>query len=170
MFPGVNYVFLSYYQDDNYWGEEGDRRQLIPDYLGWGRIFNDFHTLYPNALLGFGEVGPQCHYLRKDKKCKLHEPNEDWERIDDEQKCGRRCKCCTKAQEKYVKQYYVDWDEGIRKEMSSDLKSKYVGGYFYWYFSNDVVEEENADTIEAFKDAFRKWYPKGETPRSVESS
>jgi hypothetical protein len=46
---GLDYVFLSYYEDDC----DGIR----PSTAAWTPYFADLHALYPDALLGFGEIG-----------------------------------------------------------------------------------------------------------------
>lgn len=46
---GLNYVFLSYYED-----ECGNIR---PPVRAWTAYFRSLHALYPRARLGFGEVG-----------------------------------------------------------------------------------------------------------------
>jgi hypothetical protein len=46
---GLDYVFLSYYEDDC-----GGRR---PAPAVWARYFERLHVLYPKARLGFGEIG-----------------------------------------------------------------------------------------------------------------
>jgi len=46
---GLTYVFLSYY--------EGDCNGIRPSAGTWTAYFQALHTLYPNARLGFGEIG-----------------------------------------------------------------------------------------------------------------
>jgi hypothetical protein len=46
---GLDYVLLSYY--------EGDCRGVRPSAATWTAYFQQLHALYPNALLGFGEIG-----------------------------------------------------------------------------------------------------------------
>ena len=46
---GLTYVFLSYY--------EGDCDGIRPSAATWTAYFEALHTLYPRALLGFGEIG-----------------------------------------------------------------------------------------------------------------
>src|ERR1019366_8832887 len=45
---GLDYVLLSYY--------EGDCRGVRPSAATWTAYFQQLHALYPNALLGFGEI------------------------------------------------------------------------------------------------------------------
>jgi hypothetical protein len=158
MFAEVDYIFISYYQDDNYAGNAPDRKPIIPDSRGWARIFSRLHSFYPNAKLGFGEVGPQCYYLKNDQSCRLHESNEDWEAIDDDEKCSRTCPCSKAAEEAYVNQYYSQWNDDIRRALTPELERLFVGGYFYWYFKQDSVNQRNSKTIAAFRNAFANWY------------
>jgi len=46
---GLDYVFLSYY--------EGDCNGIRPSAASWIAYFAQLHSLYPHALLGFGEIG-----------------------------------------------------------------------------------------------------------------
>ena len=46
---GLSYVLLSYY--------EGDCNGIRPSAATWAAYFHQLHALYPNAKLGFGEVG-----------------------------------------------------------------------------------------------------------------
>jgi hypothetical protein len=46
---GLSYVLLSYYQDDC--------NGIRPSAATWTAYFQQLHALYPNAKLGFGEVG-----------------------------------------------------------------------------------------------------------------
>ena len=54
---GLGYVFLSYYEDDC-----NGRR---PTAAIWTAYFRKLHTLYPHALLGFGEIGMNAPATRK---------------------------------------------------------------------------------------------------------
>jgi hypothetical protein len=46
---GLDYVLLSYY--------EGNCNGIRPSAATWTAYFAQLHSLYPGALLGFGEVG-----------------------------------------------------------------------------------------------------------------
>ncbi len=46
---GLAYVLLSYYEDDC--------NNLRPSQATWTQYFQQLHALYPNAQLGFGEIG-----------------------------------------------------------------------------------------------------------------
>jgi hypothetical protein len=46
---GLTYVLLSYYEDDC--------QNIRPSAATWTAYFQELHILYPDALLGFGEIG-----------------------------------------------------------------------------------------------------------------
>lgn len=84
MKQGLDYVFLSYYEDDC--------NNLQPN---WPAVFQRLAIMFPNSKIGFGEVG-------------------------------------TKIQNKkatYIQRYY---------KMKIN-HSNFVGGYFWWYFNQDMV-------------------------------
>ena len=89
MKQGLNYVLVSYYEDDC--------NGLRPD---WQPVFDRLHAMFPNARIGFGEVGTS----RKAKKAA------------------------------YLTRYY-----GLRITTPG-----YVGGYFWWYFRQDMVPSTKA--------------------------
>ena len=84
MKQGLTYVLVSYYEDDC--------NNLKPN---WQAVFDKLHTMFPNAKIGFGEVGTS----RKAKKAA------------------------------YLTRYY-----GL-----SITTPNFVGGYFWWYFRQDMV-------------------------------
>lgn len=84
MKQGLDYVWISYYEDDC--------NNLQPD---WPQVFQKLATMFPNAKIGFGEVGS----IHADKKAD------------------------------YINRYY---------NMNINHPN-YVGGYFWWYFSQDMV-------------------------------
>ena len=148
MFPVLDYVFVSYYQDNEWIGSNERRRQFIPSIEQWARIFTKLRGFYPDAKLGFGEVGPECRYLGD--SCEPQEPKDGFEGDCKD----RDCECCLKAQPIYLERYYLDWDAKIRARLGSD----YVGGYFYWHFSPDVVRRRNPNTIKMLKKIYADWY------------
>jgi hypothetical protein len=179
-FPDVDYVLISYYQDDNFAPDPYDpekRTQIIPSPEGWAAIFGSLHDLYPNAKFGFGEMSPQCYYLKADKQCLPQEDDKQFEHLPKEKKCGdRRCDCCLKAQIEYIERYYLEWDKAISSKLGPELAKRYVGGYFYWYFNEDVIDKitagkdeclpkkdrealarEAEQTMAAFVRAFHRW-------------
>lgn len=52
---GVDYVFVSYYEDDC--------NNLQPN---WQRVFDSLHVIFPNSLLGIGECGTNNDLRKKD--------------------------------------------------------------------------------------------------------
>lgn len=81
---GLDYVFLSYYEDDC--------NNLQPN---WPLVFAKLATLFPNSKIGFGEIGTK----KSDKKAS------------------------------YINRYY-------NMEINHP---NFVGGYFWWYFVQDMV-------------------------------
>jgi hypothetical protein len=84
MKQGLDYVFISFYEDDC--------NGIKPD---WQGVFERLGRMFPNAKIGFGEVGTK-YASRK---------------------------------EEYIKRYY-------RMQINHP---RYVGGYFWWYFKQDMV-------------------------------
>ena len=85
---GVDYVLVSYYPDDC---------AGSPD---WKTIFKELTTMFPNAKVGFGEIGTK-------------DPNK---------------------KEAMIRQFYS----------MADPSPNFVGGYFWWYFSEDAVPSSQA--------------------------
>lgn len=92
---GVDYVFLSYY--------ETQCNNFRPSVSVLLAEFDSLKTLYPNAQLGFGEVGL---------------PN--------------KVKATTLAKATSIMKYYYSL---------SIPRSYYVGGYFWWYWTEDCVPQ-----------------------------
>jgi len=61
MKTGLDYVFFSYYEDDC----EG----VIHTEAEWQEVFDSLHALFPNAKLGFGEIGTE----KEEKKAEYME-------------------------------------------------------------------------------------------------
>jgi hypothetical protein len=88
---GLGYVLLSYY--------EGDCNGIRPSAATWTAYFQQLHALYPNALLGFGEIG-------------LSDP--------------------------VTTRTMATADSMIHYYYGLSVKLPYfVGGYFWWYFTED---------------------------------
>jgi hypothetical protein len=151
IFAGADYIFISYYQDDNYFNDE----QIVPDFYRWASIFQKLNGYYPNACLGFGEVGAQCYYETNDTSPCTTRQNLGTA-CHSENDIYRGCPCCIKAQPEYITRYYDTWHHGIPAALGP-LANKYVGGYFYWYFSDDIVDQNNTDTVTAFRTALAKF-------------
>jgi hypothetical protein len=94
MLTGLDYVLVSYYA-----GDCGVPRALSD----WPSVFQQLHQMFPNAGIGFGEVGAV---------------DQNGNDIDDPSVAGP-----------YLQEYY-----GLQIDVP-----KYVGGYFWWYFDEDMV-------------------------------
>lgn len=142
MFPQVDYVFISFYSDDNfaYDPQLNAATPIKPSNEKWASIFKTVKDYYPCAQVGFGEVGAQCNYKKDGSpRCNVLEDANQSECKD------RKCDCCLKAQRDYIREYYQDRDEGIRsalkKNYSDFYEQAFVGGYFYWHFNPDVINK-----------------------------
>jgi len=87
MRAGLDYVFISYYEDDC--------NGLQPD---WQQVLDRLGAMFPSARIGFGEIGTHGTETEREKAA-------------------------------YIQRYY-------RLQISHP---RYVGGYFYWWFSEDMV-------------------------------
>lgn len=83
------------------------------DAPGFADNLNKLSRIFQNAGMGFGEFGPQC------KGCKESRT------------------CCVNQQKEFISRYYKNYDDLIRP-----LVPKYVEGYFYWYFLQDMVPKD----------------------------
>ncbi|MBV9284522.1 MAG: hypothetical protein JO176_07890 [Acidimicrobiia bacterium] len=120
MRSGLRYVLLSYYetQCDNQRPSAG----ALAGYL------QQLHSLYPNAQVGFGEVGL---------------PNEIG-------KCGPGCYDARRypsatAQAESIIKYYCGLDPGL---------SYYAGGCFWWYYAEDALPYRGNAIWQAINAAF----------------
>ena len=50
--------------------------------------------------------------------------------------CGTQSKSKKKAQ---LTKYYKTIDQQVRENLPAPYKEKYIGGYFWWYFKDDMV-------------------------------
>lgn len=136
--PDVDYVFLSYYEDDNE-GVLPNRENM--DVSGLVKSLVSLARMFGKAQFGFGEFAPQCNF----ENC-----------------CKRKCRACANAQISYISRYYIDLDKIVRDALADprsgwDRRRVYVGGYFYWYFNSDVVNNNYQDTLDALKKAFTQY-------------
>ncbi len=161
-FPNLDYAFVSYYPDDNFYSPP-KVEQGIPIYLNgkdWAEIFAAMQTnIGPNTKFGIGEMGTQCKVVGRTEDCNqcnecrnlLLDP-ESGERnpCDKYDAKGnvietRNCPCCLCSQAKVFKEYYTDLDKQIRMELKNDPRfrsaDKFVGGYFNWYYAEDVINK-----------------------------
>lgn len=140
-FPEVDYVFISYYADDNFADDPsaGRRTRISPTAEKWADIFKKIKDDYQLAQVGFGEVGAQCKYGENDLNCTALD-------IDKDDECeGRNGQCCLTAQRNYASEYYAALNAGIREKLrtkySPEYERAFVGGYFYWQFNCDVINK-----------------------------
>lgn len=114
---GIDYVFFSQYDIDciytgaSYGNEASDKNgRLTPDQ--WANRFTKLGQLFPNAKVGFGEVG-----------------------------IGEQLRSSSSdTTEAEVIAHYYALGKTIQALVSSRLgRDAYVGGYFYWYYSSDMV-------------------------------
>jgi hypothetical protein len=92
MLSGLDYVLVSYY--------EGECASPTSD---WPAVFHQLRQLFPNARLGFGEVGAV---------------DTNGQDITDVTVSGP-----------YLQRYYT----------MQIAEPGYIGGYFWWYFYEDMV-------------------------------
>jgi hypothetical protein len=182
-FTNLDYLLVSYYPEDNFYEESnGKQTPIVLTAKDWVEIFATIKANYsPTTKFGLGEVGAQCYYSKKIDNCTQcktlvldYEKNEknpcDKYDAKGELLEGRKCPCCYCAQVKVVKDYYTDLDKQICDEMKADSRftssERFIGGYFNWYYSPDVLNkiaagnaEDKAQAgkirnaiIEAFKD------------------
>ena len=111
----LNYVLVSFYDDDcagvktHRVGRDSEA-DLKQDAEKFAAVFAGLARDFKPAKVGFGEMGPRCKDIsRGDPRC-----------LD--------------QQSEYVRRYYGVYDAGIK----AALPGQYVGGYFYWYFYQDM--------------------------------
>jgi hypothetical protein len=155
-FPNLDYLFISYYPEDNFYEQEGTNKQLqiILSPNEWVEIFAAIAANYSaNTKFGIGEVGAQCYFSKKADKCNTllldYETGQrnPCDKYDAKGNLieSRKCPCCLTAQVQIMKDYYIDLDKQICEAMKNDSRFKnaerFTGGYFNWYYSNDVVNK-----------------------------
>jgi hypothetical protein len=177
-FTNLDYLLVSYYPDDNFFEPNGD----VSDYSiqinltakEWVEMFDTIQTNYSSITkFGLGEMGTQCYFPKKpinnnaQNDCKTiridllkngRNPCDTYD-AKGEMLDTRKCPCCLSAQVKVMKEYYTDLDKQISNEMKSNgsFKStdRFIGGYFNWYYSVDVVNKmangTAADKLQAEK-------------------
>jgi hypothetical protein len=180
-FTNLDYLLISYYPEDNFYEEAGKNVSIVLTAKEWVDLFATIKANYsPTTKFGLGEVGAQCYYSKKITNCTQcktlvldYEKNEknpcDVYDTKGEVIEGRKCACCYCAQVKMIKDYYIDLDKQISDEMKADSRftnaDRFIGGYFNWYYSPDVInkmaignaeDKAQADkirnaTIEAYK-------------------
>jgi hypothetical protein len=100
---GVDYVFLSFY-------ETACSPRAHPTVTQVAQMFTTLKTIFPNAKVGFGEIGAQG-------------------KAD-----GLSADPTLSEKQTVANTYY-----GMHNQLKSILGSRYVGGYFWWYYYQDAV-------------------------------
>jgi hypothetical protein len=155
-FTNLDYLLISYYPEDNFYEEEGSnkQKQIVLTPKEWVEIFATIKANYSSTTkFGFGEVGAQCYYNKKADKCNTllldyemgqRNPCDKYDAKGNLIE-SRKCPCCLTAQIQVMKEYYTDLDKQITEAMKNDSRFKdaeqFTGGYFNWYYSNDVVNK-----------------------------
>jgi hypothetical protein len=177
-FANLDYLLVSYYPDDNFYEPNGD----VSDYSiqinltpkDWVEIFDTIRTNYSSTTkFGLGEIGTQCYFSKKpvsgktQNDCKtlridlLKNKRNPCDTYDAKGEIleTRKCPCCLSTQVKVMKEYYIDLDKQVTEEMKNNISFKnadrFIGGYFNWYYSVDVVNKmangTAADKLQAEK-------------------
>jgi hypothetical protein len=94
MLTGLDYVLVSYYEGDC---------TAPRAFSAWPSVFQQLHQMFPNAGVGFGEVGAVDNNGQDINNAAVAGP--------------------------YLQKYY-----GLQINVPN-----YVGGYFWWYFAEDMV-------------------------------
>jgi hypothetical protein len=161
-FSNLDYLLVSYYPDDNFYepnpnaSDYSIQINLTPK--EWVEMFDTIRTNYSSTTkFGLGEMGTQCYFPKKpasaQSDCKTlridllkngRNPCDTYD-AKGEMIETRKCPCCLSAQVKVMKEYYTDLDRQIVDEMKSNSSFKsaerFIGGYFNWYYSVDVVNK-----------------------------
>jgi hypothetical protein len=157
-FTNLDYLLISYYPEDNFYEDvSGKNVSIVLTAKEWVEIFATVKANYsPNTKFGLGEIGAQCYYSKNIDNCTQcktlvldYEKNEKnpCDNYDTKGEVieGRKCSCCYCAQIKVVKDYYTDLDKQISDEMKTDTRfqsaERFIGGYFNWYYSPDVINK-----------------------------
>jgi hypothetical protein len=163
-FNNLDYLLVSYYPDDNFYEPNPDASdysiQINLTAKDWVEIFDTIRTNYSSTTkFGLGEMGTQCYFPKKpvsnnaQNDCKTlridllkngRNPCDTYD-AKGEMMGSRKCPCCLSAQVKVTKEYYIDLDKQITDEMkaNNNFKSadRFIGGYFNWYYSVDVINK-----------------------------
>lgn len=161
-FPNVDYVLISYYPDNNFYTPAG-AGVPVPIELTvqeWIDIFKVVKkdNFGKNTKFGIGEMGTHCNF----QNCE--DPN-SCSPVRDGHECNRSRGCCISAQEDIIRKDYIN----LNKQILTELKkagltepslngNDFVGGYFNWYYAEDVIRLKNARAITAFQDAYEEFY------------
>ena len=147
----VDFVLLSYYENPQDCSEvTRDPEKLWDVLVSLRRQFAGDETVF-----GFGEISYKATCYRNQE-----------DEISDKKRINNRT--CQSGQREYVERYYQTLDKELSaivkaKTPPADVKEiKFVGGYFYWYFLQDIVLSNNdeakkvSDALRAARRTFRK--------------
>jgi len=124
-----DYVLLSVYEEDC------ENIQLPT--ADWVDIFEEMQLKFPHAKVGFGETGAQCNYRTH------REPRSD--------------KPCVRLQKKNVRKHYDELHLKITSLIKAGHRQvDYIGGYFYWYFQQDMISP-NSPALAELISSIKKW-------------
>lgn len=133
------YVLLSVYEDDC---RDDDCNDIDLSASKWLSLFEQIQRAFPDAQVGFGEVGTHC------TEC----DGSELDRGDDD---------CVDLQRANVRKHYGDLQREITELIkSSGSKVNYVGGYFYWFFDTDMVGGRfgNKPALKELISAINSWH------------
>jgi hypothetical protein len=150
----VDLVLLSYYENSQDCPKvTKDPTKLLDDvFVPLRRIFNNDKTAF-----GFGEIAYKQHCFKN--------KNDEY---DDEDR--NKHPDCRAGQKDYVDQYYKSLDSKLNTKVikyrpkEGDKAIKFIGGYFYWYFLQDMVLPDPGvdavyDALKADRVTFRNTTP-----------
>lgn len=121
MRDNLDYVFISFYEDDCKISTGKKKDDVIADANGYTDTFNRLSKIFKKAGVGFGEFGPQCYY-----------------------EGGRDSEACINDQAEFIERYYKKYNGLIKTP-------KYVGGYFYWYGLQDMIPSSRPAVTDLIK-------------------
>jgi hypothetical protein len=164
-FTNLDYVLVSYYPDDNFYLPTGATVQepIMLNATDWKNLFASVKDNYSqNTKFGLGEIGAQCYYSKKNSNCEAcktllldYDTNEKnpCDKYDAKGELieSRNCPCCQCAQINVMADYYATLHNQISEKMISDVRfksaEKFIGGYFNWYYSPDVLNKLANGTV-----------------------
>jgi hypothetical protein len=157
----VDVVLLSYYENTQDCAQvtRSPDKLLKEVLVPLRQVFNSDQTAF-----GFGEISyKQNCYINKDDE------------YDDEDRNNHPE--CRAGEKDYVTRYYKKLDRDLTKTVdryrptNGDKSIKFVGGYFYWYFLQDMVLANNTEAnpvyvaLEDARRSFRNSHKPGHTSR-----
>jgi hypothetical protein len=150
LIASVDYVLLSYYENTQ------DCPNVTQDPEKLVTVLASLRGLFEGEQIafGFGETSYKQTCYKKDA------PEDE---IDDSKRAADEV--CRAGQQSYVERYYLTLDRylsaAIRdyRPQGRAKAIKFVGGYFYWYFLQDIAQPTDAPAWKVLlesREAFRK--------------